>query len=222
MGYRSAIFDMDGTLLDSMGMWRNVGRDYLLRQGVNPPEDLPDRLRTLSFEQAAQFFQREFGILQPLSEIVEEIQRIPEEQYRLSVPLKPGAKELLLKLQEKGVPMCVATETDRVCAEAALQRLDVIHCFSFLLSCKDLGKGKNDPAVYVEAAKRLGSEPGETLVLEDCLYCAKTAKKAGFPVAAVYDDASASDWEQMQRICDRSVMSLIEVKYFFIGEKEQS
>ena len=125
--------------------------------------------------------------------------------------MKPGAREFLDKLESEGVPMTVATSTDRYCIEAAFEKLDLSHYFLKVLTCPEVGATKSEPLIFEKCAEVTGSEPEETWVFEDGLYAIKTAADAGFRTAAVYDEVSREDFDEMSRLADISVMSFDEL-----------
>ena len=137
-----------------------------------------------------------------LEEAAEEINRRMELHYRTDIPLKPGAAPFLRRLQAAGVRMCVASSTAQPLIEACIQRLGVGDCFEFLLSSEAVGAGKDRPDIYLEAARRLGGGPEDTIVFEDLLFAVQTARSAGFQVAAVYDEASAGDEAALREPAD--------------------
>lgn len=202
MKYKGAIFDLDGTLIDSMPVWRNLGRDYLLSQGVCPPENIREILKPMSLLQAAAYFQSEFKIMLTTEEIIEGFNALAERQYRECVPLKPHVLELLRVLDEAGVKLCVATANSRSLAEAALCRLGVLRYFDFILTCSEAGSGKDDPAVFLQALEKLGTSMEETILFEDALHAVTTAKKAGFNVSGVFDASAACDVEAIRETAD--------------------
>lgn len=122
--------------------------------------------------------------------------------YRKTAPAKEGVRDFLHALRQSGVKMCVATATDRPLAEAALRRTGLLSYFSFLLTCTEAGFGKDSPDIFVLAQKKLGTPREQTVVFEDALYAMQTAKRAGFPVAAVYDASSQADQEQIRQLAD--------------------
>lgn len=195
-----AIFDMDGTLLDSMWMWENVAKLFLLRHGVAAPADINQRVRNMSVEQAADYF-RSLGVRLPAVEIVQGIHRIPAEWYQNEAALKPKAKAFVEKLHRAGTRLCVATATEEGCARTALKRVGLLDRFSFLLTCGGIGKGKDEPDIYLECARRFGAKPQDVLVFEDSLYCIRTARAAGFPVVGVRDTASRQEEDEIRKLC---------------------
>lgn len=201
MQVKYAIFDMDGTLLDSMYVWDEVGSTYLQRQGIAPPEGLRWKLRDMTVGQTAAYFQT-LGVRQPLEEIMEAINAIPYAAYRDEVQPKPGAVAYVQALYKQGVPMCIVSSTDARSIRAALERLHLMRYFRFVLSPNDFGTGKDQPEIFYEAARRLGGEPAETVVFEDSLYAIQTAKAAGFPVVAVADERAAKDRHAIERLAD--------------------
>lgn len=202
------IFDMDGTLVDSMGYWRSLGRDYLAGQGFTGPEAdrVLELIRPMTMLQAAQLFQDTFHFPGPPQTIVDEMNGVMDGHYQNDVPLKPGAADYLRKLRERGCRLCVATATDEALSHTCLQRLGVDQLFEFVLSCENTGIGKDRPDIYLQAAQKLGARPEETAVFEDALYAARTAKQAGFYTVAVEEPChSAQDRQQLAALADERI-----------------
>lgn len=209
MDKRFAVFDMDGTLIDSMIFWQNLTSEYLVSKGViNIPADILERIKTMTMSESAALFMREFGLA---GDPDAEMNAMMDEHYRNDVPLKPGVREYLQMLHEKGVRMCVASATAEHLMESCLTRLGVRDYFEFLLSCETVGAGKRSPAVYHESAKRLNAAPEEIAIYEDALYAVQTAKNAGYYVVGVYDDSAAKSWKTIETLADEIILNWEEV-----------
>lgn len=192
---KGAIFDLDGTLLDSMVLWDTLGERYLLSIGQKPHEDLRETFKTSSLKQAADYLKKEYSLSFSVSEIMNGINSLAEHFYYHEASLKAGVKVFLAFLKDNGVKMCIATATDKYLAEAALKRCGIDKYFSEIFTCTEIGHGKDEPIIFQEALGHLGTEKNETFVFEDALYAIKTAKKYGFKIAAVYDEYSKEQAE---------------------------
>ena len=181
------IFDMDGTLIDSMQLWDELDENFLKSFGITPPENLTDELRTLSFFETGEYFANHFPLPLTAEEITQKIREMVADAYLNEIPVKDGVNNLLTRLKEKQVSLCVATATETPLALKALNRLELLPFFEFVLSCDDVKKSKDDPFIYETAMKRLGGTKENTLIVEDALHCMETAKAAGFRVAAIWD-----------------------------------
>ena len=185
---RGAIFDLDGTLLDSMAVWATLGERYLRSIGYEPRERLGEVFKTFSTEQAARYYQEHYGVPLSVPEIVAGVNAMIDRFYRGEVRPKPGVEPFLRRLRSMGVRLCVATANDGALARAALERCGLLDCFSAVFSCADLGfRGKDTPDIFRIALGHLRTEKTETAVFEDALHAAQTAKADGFPVVGVYD-----------------------------------
>ena len=201
MRIRGAIFDVDGTLLDSMFIWDTIGETYLRSIGYQPKENLNETFKNMSLHQAARYYQTEYGVTRSIDEIMDGVNAMLERYYRFEVPLKPGAAELLERLRQSGVRLCIATATDRHLVEAALDRCGVLSCFGEIFTCNEVGHGKDEPDIFEAALRFLGTRKEETLVFDDALYAVRTAKEAGFPVVAVYDSHEKAQ-DQIRMLAD--------------------
>ena len=199
MRIRGAIFDVDGTLLDSMFIWDTIGETYLRSIGYQPKENLNETFKNMSLHQAARYYQTEYGVTRSIDEIMDGVNAMLERYYRFEVPLKPGVAELLERLRQDGVKLCIATATDRHLVEAALDRCGVLSCFGEIFTCNEVGHGKDEPDIFEATLRFLGTRREETLVFDDALYAVRTAKEAGFLVAAVYDSHERSQAEVRAR-----------------------
>lgn len=200
-----AIFDLDGTLLDSMAVWDNFGAEYLESRGLVPPENLFQILKPMSLLQAAQYFKDCYKLTDSPEEIMRQFDDLMDDKYQFEVKLKPHVTEFLEKLKSQNVKMCVATATNRQLTEAALKNLGIFHYFSFILTCTDVGLGKDHPHIYEEALRRLGTKKNETVLFEDALHAIVTAKSAGFRVIGVHDSSADGDAMQIQQIADNYI-----------------
>lgn len=186
---RCCIFDADGTLLDSMPMWRDITYAYAESKGITAPEGLHNTLNRLSLEQCAQYYQQ-LGIPDSVSQIVAELGEFALEGYRTKVPEKPGAGEFLKLLWENRIPIAVATASNEEGVRLALERLGMLSRVSFLTTCTQVGKSKEHPDIFLRCAEEFGASPKESVVFEDSAYSIRTARNAGFPVVAVEDAIS--------------------------------
>ena len=184
-----AIFDADGTLLDSMPIWSGVGSGYLRTMGIEAREDLDERFKEISLYQSAVLLKEEYALPMTLEEIGAGINKMVDHLYADSVPLKPGVEALLEGLKERGVKMCVATASEAYQIRMALKRCGVEHYFEDVISCVDVGHGKDEPDVFYAALETLGTKKEETFVFEDAVYSVRTAHAEGFPAVGVYDES---------------------------------
>ena len=184
---KGAIFDFDGTLVDSMFIWDTFGEDYLRTLGKEPKENLTETFKTFTLEQAAEYYREHYGVTLSVGEIVDGVNEMVAEIYRTKVTLKDGVREFLEALKSQGVKMCVATVTDRPIVEDVLCNLGIRDFFTEIFTCAEVGYNKETPHIYRVALEVLGTSKEETVVFEDALHALMTAKNDGFTVAAVYD-----------------------------------
>lgn len=192
---RGAVFDMDGTLLDSMAIWEHYASSYLRGRGILPPADIDEVLSTFTLAEAAVYLRERFALPESAEEIVAGFDRTVDALYEHVAP-KPGIPALLSLFAEHGVPMALATMTDRPAVLRVLDRLGLLSYFSHIFTCAEVGARKNRPTIYEAALAALGTKREETVVFEDAFYAIKTAATAGFPVVAIYDPCGEKRWEK--------------------------
>lgn len=199
---QGVIFDVDGTLLDSMPMWEHAAARYLEGIGVTPEPDLQKVLFPMSLTKAAEYMREHYRLNLTVTEIMDGFNETIHAFYRDEALPKAGAEELLAALSQKGIPMTVATSTDRCHIEAAFARLGWTPYFEKIFTCTEVGVGKVQPRIYQLAAEQMGIPVKSAWVFEDALHAAETAHRAGFPVAGVYDLASRENQDRLRATAD--------------------
>ena len=212
MRLQSAIFDMDGTLIDSMPMWKNLLNDYLRSQGRMAKGNLWEEIRPLTLEDTAVYFREVYKLHQSEEQIVREINERIAAFYQRKAKAKPGVEQFLSLLKMEGVWMYVATGTDRPLAEAGLKCAGIDGYFRGIVTCQESGAGKDKSAdIFERATARLLSNKKDTIIFEDSLPAIRTAKAAGFRVAGVYDADCPDDQDEIQAISDYYIRSFEEM-----------
>ena len=212
MRLQSAIFDMDGTLLDSMHIWNDVGPKTLRSMGIEPAPDLGDRLMLMTFRDGAALCKEEYHLSESVEEIMDLTKARVRSFYETQVQPKPGIEKFLSLLKMEGVWMYIATNTDRDLVEAALKHTRLEGYFRGILTCGEVGVGKKDsPEVYERAMRRLRGNKKDTVIFEDALHAIRTAKAAGFRVCGVYDPSAEDDQEEIKSLSDYYIRSFEEM-----------
>lgn len=208
MKIEGIIFDFDGTLLDSMSIWETLGSDFLIKRNITPEPELNEKLKTMSLNQVAQFYQDCYGLSETVDEIIHEVNLMIENYYADGLNLKEGVLELLENFHASGVKMCIATATDRFMVESALKRHQIAHYFSDIVTCGEVGASKKHPMIFEVALEKLNTKKENTLVIEDSLHAIETARKAGFQVVGVYDDFSKNEQLMIKKCANYYLTSL--------------
>ena len=198
---KGAIFDVDGTLLDSMPIWENSSSVWLAGIGVQAEPDLNDVMFRMSLDEGAAYLKSAYHLSLSEEEIKEGVVGVVGAFYREKAPAKAGVPEFLEKLWQMGFPMYVATSSSREHVAAALKRVGSFHYFDGLITCEEAGAGKSDPRIFLMAAERMGLAPKDVFVFEDVIHAVRAAGSAGFVTVGVYDAASDADNEAMRAEC---------------------
>ena len=209
------IFDLDGTLLDSMFMWENLSSDYLKSQGVVPEKNLNDVLCTMTIKEACAYFIDYYKVKRNINEIIAGLNKIRDDFYTYDVEPKFFVKEFLEDMKEKGVKMCIATATDREIATVALKKCDMLKYFEFVLSCQDVKANKMVSDIYDVSLQKLGADKENTYIFEDALYAINTAKRASYNVVGVYDESEKINQKKIKEKVDIYIKSFSELEGIF-------
>ena len=209
---KAIIFDMDGSLVDSMWLWTKVDDIYMEKYHLTMPEHFHKEIEGMSFTETAEYFLKTFPQLNcTVEEIKQEWQNLTMELYCTQVPLKPGAGEFLKRMKEKGILLGIATSNARELAEAVLDALHIRTYFDTVRTSCEVAKGKPAPDVYLKAAEDLHVIPEECLVFEDVPSGILAGKNAGMTVCAVDDDFSKPYEQEKCNLADYYIYDYAEV-----------
>lgn len=190
---KGAIFDVDGTLLDSMPIWDDASERFLSGLGVKAEPGLNEIMFRMSLDEGAAYLKSAYGLDLSEQEIKDGILGVIRDFYFYQAQLKPGAGEFLAQMKAREIPMYIATSSNREHIRAAFERLGFYDYFDGMITCEEAGAGKSDPRIFLLAADRMGLEPADIFVFEDVIHAIRTANSAGFVTVGVYDAASSSD-----------------------------
>lgn len=202
MKIKAAIFDADGTLLDSMGQWNLVPYKYVKSLGVAADENIAEKLFAMTISEAAEFIIDEYELSVTVKEAVEGMDAIIREFYKNDVKLKDGAGELLEFFKLRGIPMVIGTSTDRDCIEVGLERTGISAYFDRIYTSTEVGKSKEKPDLFIQAMEFMESSPDETIVFEDGLYSLRTAAALGMKTVGIFDEVSLSNQKELKELAD--------------------
>lgn len=201
-GIEAVIFDLDGSLVDSMWLWKAIDIEYLGRFGVPLPERLQNDIEGMSFHETALYFKERFLIPDSLDQIKEDWNRMAWDKYAKEVPLKPGVQEFLDGCRARGIRLGIATSNSR----ELMENIALVHglkdYFTCILTGSEIKRGKPAPDIYLEVAERLGVEPVKCLVFEDIIPGIQAGKNAGMRVCAVEDVYSLDQREDKMALAD--------------------
>lgn len=208
---KAVIFDIDGVLLDSLSIWKELGRRYITKLGHTPVPHMDEILFPMSMEQGAMWLKDTFSLEIPMEKIMQELAMEIQNFYFEEVKAKPGAEDLLQKLNNLRIPAAAATSSPKEHVRKALERNHLLSYLKEIYTTSEIGKSKYSPDIYLATSEFLKTGPSETLVVEDSLYALTTAKNAGFRIAGIFDPLGEPDQEQLEKKADIYCRSLGEL-----------
>jgi len=210
--YKAALFDLDGTLADSMHVWDHICRTWLTARGIAAQDNLEQDIERMTLTQAAEYVIRVYGIALEPPKIMAEWEAMVIRQYKEAIPLKDGAAEFVRALKDGGMKLAIATSCFPSACEALLERYKIRDCFSVIVYTDEVNRDKTFPDLYLETARRLSLAPESCVVFEDFPPAGTGIRAAGMGLAAVYDDSAADQWEPFKQAADFAIRSFREVE----------
>ncbi len=205
------IFDLDGTLIDSMWVWDKVDEDFFAKRGLELPDDYTDDIATMGMHETAEYTINRFNLNEKSEDVIAEWSEMAKENYHTKVMIKPYVKELLEKLKQKNIKLGVATASYEELYVECLRRNGVLDYFHSITGTKETVNGKNSSEIYLLEAEKMGVSPDRCMVCEDVYKCVEVAKDAGFVTVGVYDDSNREDYEKIKNKADMSIESFEEL-----------
>ena len=208
---KAVIFDLDGTLVDSMWMWKAIDIEYLGKYGIELPPTLQKDIEGMSFSETAVYFKETFQIPDSLETIKADWNKMAYEKYTKEVDFKKGAIEFLKCCIEKGIKLGIATSNSRELVDATIEALGAKKYFDCIMTSCEVAKGKPAPDIYLAVAKKLGVQPEECLVFEDIEMGILAGKNAGMEVCAIEDEFSMNQIEIKKQLADYYIVDYTEI-----------
>lgn len=197
-----AIFDLDGTLIDSMGIWEKIDYDFLNKRNLKVPQDLKDKIGTLTFEEGANFFKKNFKLKESQEEILKEWHNMVVKEYSHNIKLKNNVRDFLINLKNKGVKLAIATSNTPELTKLVLENNKILDLFDSITTISEVNRNKTFPDIYLLCAKKLKLPAEKCAVFEDILPAIKSAKTAKMKTIGIYDDSSKDDENKIKEIAD--------------------
>ena len=212
---KAIIFDMDGTIIDSMWIWKQIDIDFLEERGHTFPEDLQKDIEGMSFTETAGYFKERFGLTESIDELKSVWTEMAIELYRNEIGMKPGAKKFLERIDALGLPMGIGTSNTKTLAVEVLEKHQIMTYFTSLRTSCEVKKGKPSPDVFLKVAEDLGVAPEDCLVFEDTVAGAQAGKNAGMRVIGIMDAVSLAHKDELLEIVERYIESYDEILDLF-------
>ena len=209
--FKGAIFDLDGTIIDSTNIWEEIDRKFLEKRNIKLPKDYIEKINSMSFEEVAKYTIKRFKLNESVDSLINEWNDMAIYEYSNNIKLKPNVKEYLDKLKEKSIKIGLATSSPKEFYEPVLKNNRVYDYFDTFTSVYDVKRDKNYPDIYLYTAKKLGLNPKECIIFEDILVAINTAREANFSVIGVYDKSSYNDLDKIKVKSDRFVYDFKEL-----------
>lgn len=200
-----AIFDVDGTLLDSMSVWDYACRIFFEKHKIALSDEKANEMKEMALERSVPMVIKEYGLNMTAEEAIGELKAVVAKAYLTTVPLKSGAKEYLQKLKDNGVKIAVATSSYKELCEGAFGRLGIAELIDEYAFVSEVSHGKDSPDVYLLAAEKIGVKPSECTVYEDIVSGIKSAKEGGFMTCAIHDFSNEVDTDVLKRYADHYI-----------------
>jgi HAD superfamily hydrolase (TIGR01509 family) len=210
-GIKGVIFDIDGVLLDSMEIWKDLGARYLRSLNREPEKGLAEVLFSMSMEQGAEYLTEHYSLGISPEEVMAGLSGMLRDFYFYEVAAKPGAAALMERFRAEGIKMTAATSSPAEHVGRALERNGMLGYLDRIFTVAEVGTSKHSPEIYDEAAAFMGTSREETLVFEDSLYALRTAADAGFRTAGVFDAKGEADQKGMKETAEIYIKDLSEM-----------
>lgn len=205
--FKGAIFDMDGTILESMGVWQEITTRFLTNRSLPIIEEDMEAYKDMTLDESMRYIKNKYNLKESPEELNREFNGLVANAYIYEIDAKPGVVEYIKKLKKQGVRIAIATSGYRELCEAAMKRLRMSDLIDAYALSSEVGVNKSNPDVYLLAAERIGVNPKECMVFEDIVLGIEGAKKAGMQTTAVYDEYNAQDTENLKNISDYYIRS---------------
>lgn len=199
---KAIIFDLDGTLVDSMSLWHDIDIEFFKRYGMEVPEGYVEKISHMNFMEMAKYTHDAYGFKESPHEIAEIWTNMAIASYSHTIKAKDNAKAFLAKLKEQGYKIGLATTNKASLYEPCLRNNDMWQYFDDAIDVNSLKSSKKEPLIYQTLAERFGATPEETLVFEDILTAATTVKNANFRLVVVDDKANSKDKDELLKLAD--------------------
>ena len=208
--FKAAIFDLDGTLIDSNSVWEKIDRKIMSDRGIKVSHEVYNKMTSMSYEDAAEFM-RSLGVNDTVEELIKEFNELAVYEYRNSIFLKDCVREYLDKLKREGIKTAIATASPKILYEPVLRHNGIYSSFNAFCCTDEVGRSKDYPDIYLYAASKLGAAPEECIVFEDVLKGIVSAKNAGMYAVGVYDKYSSDDIVTIRSMADKYIYSFAEL-----------